>query len=148
MTIEDGRRFAFRGDGGNRLRIEVVGYLAPEPTEPIDADWLRCTVEARAGAFHGAFPVSLLVDELEALYSIVDRLYERLRGSATWHTLEGQIELTLSGDGLGHITAEGTCTDVAGTGNRLAFTLSSDQTLLFGTRVELAEVLAQYPSRA
>jgi hypothetical protein len=148
VTTEAGRRFTFRGDGGDRLTVEIVGYLAPEPESPIDADWLRCSVEVSAGAFQGAFPALLRVDELEGLYAIIDRLYDDLRGNDSWHTAEGQIELDLGGDGLGHITVRARCSDVAASDNRLMLTLTLDQTLLFGTRVELAEVLARYPSRA
>ena len=100
-----------------------------------------------AGGFRGRYVANLRTEELEQFRSEVQTLYEPLTGVAHLRTMEEQLKLELEGDGRGHVTCRGEARDVAGTGNVLRFELALDQTQLFGTMVQLSELLTRYPIR-
>ena len=74
-------------------------------------------------------------------------LYKSLVGDARFTSMEEQLGLRLSGDARVHITARGQVRDAPGTGNVLQFVLELDQTQLFGTMVQLGELLNRFPVR-
>ena len=60
-------------------------------------------------------------------------------------TLEGQLSINITGDGLGHFTADCEALDQAGTGNRLTFTRYFDQTEIPAILEGLNGVLNENP---
>jgi hypothetical protein len=72
-------------------------------------------------------------------------LERTLEGGATFTTMEGQLSVTLSGDGKGHVHVQGTAADEPGTGNRLEFGFDVDQTYLPGIAETLEHFLAAFP---
>jgi hypothetical protein len=61
--------------------------------------------------------------------------------------LEGQLELTLKCDALGHVSVDGAAMDVAGIGNKLLFELNIDQTHVPGILDSLKVTLKKHPVR-
>ena len=72
-------------------------------------------------------------------------LENNLAGTAEFSTMESQIELLLRGDGIGHVSVEGTVFDQAGVGNKLSFRLEIDQTYLPQIVRSLDDVLQRFP---
>ena len=143
--FEPGDHFWVGGQKTNYVEVWVVSR-SPEP-DYWDGNWLSCKVRVAAGGFGGRYVANLRTEELERFHSEIQALYESLIGIAHLQTMKEQLKLELEGDGRGHIRCRGEARDVAGTGNLLRFNFVLDQTQLFGTMVQLAELLTRYPVR-
>lgn len=112
-----------------------------------EANWLRCEVAVAAGGFEARFPAELRTDAFQRLHREAAALYESLNGKARFESAEGQLRLTLTGDGRGHIRLDGTARDHPGSDNALDFRIDFDQTQLFGAVAQLDELLRRFPVR-
>jgi hypothetical protein len=121
-------------------RIEVTGANGD--------GWLPSQVTVRAGAFQGEFHSDLDCWAFARFATELRDLHKILKGSATFSTYERQLEMTLTGDGLGHIHIKAEAMDYAGTGNKLMFRLDIDQTYLPKILGELDAIVAAYPPPA
>jgi len=137
----------FMGDGGEQLRIDVLGYEREPVGEYFDDNWLTVVVEVKAGGFIGSVSASFLTAEIEAFHQDAANLYDSLAGQAKFRTLEEQLSIDLVGDGLGHIRLTGSAEDQPGLGNTLAFGFAFDKTQLQSSVQSLARVLAAFPVR-
>src|ERR1700690_1927190 len=98
----------FGGDHRERVAIEVSGYSHPGVQSNIyDANWLRANVSVDAGSFSGQFAASFLTGDFQTFEPQVANMYESLKGTAKFETLEGQLMLELSCNALGAVTLEG-----------------------------------------
>jgi hypothetical protein len=137
----------FHLGGRNAEYLEVWVLSRSDAADYWDGNWLGCDVRISIGGFRARFPANFRTNEVESFAEEVRGLHERLSGSARFESMEGQLRLLLEGDGRGHIRCQGDARDEAGTGNLLKFELELDQTELFGTMVELNELLNRYPVR-
>ncbi len=137
----------FVGDGGEQLRIDVLGYEREPVGEYFDDNLLSVAVEVKAGGFTGFFSASFLTGEIEAFHQGAASLYESLTGQAEFRTMEEQLSINLVGDGLGHIRLTGSAEDRPGIGNTLAFAFTFDQTQLQSSVQNLVKALAAFPVR-
>jgi hypothetical protein len=133
-------RFQIGGDEHEFLRVEVKAANGD--------GWLPSRIAVCAGAFHGEFPGDLDVWAFSRFADQVRELHKTLKGTAVFSTYEGQLELALVGDGLGHISVNGEAMDFAGTGNKLVFRLGIDQTQLPALLKDLESIVAEYPAPA
>lgn len=108
---------------------------------------MSVAVEVKAGGFKGFFSASFLAGEIKAFHWDVAKLYESQTGQAKFRTLEEQLSIDLTSDGLGHIQMTGSAEDQPGVGNRLAFVFTFDQTQLQSLVQSLTKVLAVFPVR-
>lgn len=137
----------FAGDGGERLRMDVLGYERKPTGEYFDDNWLSVVVEIKAGGFAGVFSASFLTGEIEAFRQEAAKLYESLMGRAEFRTLEEQLSLDLVGDGRGRIRLTGSAADQPGIGNTFAFAFTFDQTQLQSSVQSLEQLLGVFPVR-
>ncbi len=141
-------KFLFGQSEHERIEVEVVRYERPAAGEYYDDNWLTTQIRVQVGGFRGQVDAALLTAELTSFLAALRSLYETLRGSAEFSTMEEQLHLRLMGDGKGHITLTGELLDQPGIGNRLHFTLQLDQSQLGASIHELETVTAQFPVRA
>jgi hypothetical protein len=141
-------KFSFGQSEHERIEVDIVRYERPAAGEYYDDNWLSTKVRVQAGGFRGQVDAAVLTGELGAFLTALRPLYETLRGSAEFSTMEQQLHLHLTGDGKGHITLTGEVLDQPGIGNRLHFTLQLDQTQLGASIHELEGVTGQFPVRA
>ena len=134
-----------RGEAGAEVQIELVGRAHPEQQDYWDGNWLRTRVKVRAGGFRGEFEPELRAEEFARLRDGVRVCLTDLRGTFVFEALEGQLEITAKGDGLGHFRAECRAEDVAGIGNELTFTIDLDQTYLPPLASQLDAALKAFP---
>ena len=130
-----------------RLEIFMLGYERPVSGDYHDDNWVSVEVAIHCGSFQGKYSASFQIGELEAFHRQLVVLYEHLNGVAEFNTLEGQLSLEATGDGIGHIAIRGKARDQAGTGNSLLFEIHIDQTQLQDSVRSLADILASYPVR-
>ena len=131
-----------------RVEVEVQGYERAVSGDYHDDNWLTAEVRIRAGRFRGKVDAAILTVELQGFLVQLRTLHETLRGVAKFETLEEQLQLTLNGDGLGHIDVTGEVADEPGIGNRLLFKLHLDQSQLGASIRELESVTSRFPIRA
>jgi len=140
--------FSFGHSEHERVEIDVLGYEYSSVSEYYeDGNWLTVKAAVWAGGFHGKINAAIFTDELAHFLPELRSLYDKLHGVAEFITVEGQILLRLTGDGLGHIELHGELKDQAGIGNCLTFTLHLDQTMLVNPIDELEKIMAKFPIR-
>jgi len=110
-----------------------------------DGNWVNADIQINAGNFHGHYTAYLRTEELKAFRDAVSRLYSFDSKEAKFKTMEEQLSINISGDGLGHFTAKCEALDQAGIGNRLIFSLFFDQTEIPQILKELDTTLRKYP---
>jgi len=135
------------GSEYERLAVEVRGYSYPGATDAGDGNWLTCMVSIAAGGFRGTVDCSLRTEDFVAFESALLRLGENPRGAAEFSTMEGQLSLLITGDGLGHFEIRGEVADQPGVGNSLRWRLEVDQTQLAGTLRQVQAVTECLPVR-
>jgi hypothetical protein len=134
--------FSFGQSEKERVAVSVL-----RPERP-DNEWLIVQVEVTAGGFRGSTSAHIRTSELAGFAAQLQPLYQTLSGTARFETLEGQLELHLTGDGKGHINLEGLVRDQCGRGNHLNFHLEFDQSQLAQSIKELDAALSAYGARA
>lgn len=105
-------------------------FLCIEVRGPDFEMWLTGSVTVSVGPWSGTSKVSFYAGELNRFAADIDRLYRSLTGTAELKPMEPYLELTLMGDGKGHIVAEGKVRDGFVNQTYLAFEFALDQTQL------------------
>jgi hypothetical protein len=129
---------------GPRVLIQPQGREHPGLFDYWDGNWIVCEIHLSAGGFRGGFQASLRSEEFEAFLAELESLSQTLEGAAAFSTMEGQLALTLTGDGNGHIQLKGEAQDQPG-GNRLHFEFEIDQTYLPSICRSLEHLLVAFP---
>lgn len=131
------------GDGGDAVSISV-----PEgkQRDPRSEGWVDAEVTIKAGAWSGWYAAQFHEDDFLRFAEMLDELQTSLKSEATLSSLDGYLELTLTGDGLGHISVVGEAWDRPRVGSHLVLSYETDQTALSQLQGELAS-LATYLSR-
>jgi hypothetical protein len=133
-------RFQVGGKERERVLVEVLNTTGD--------GWLRSIVEVEVGAFRASYPCHFDGGAFQRFAAELRVLHSSLKGKATFSSYEGQLELELVGDGLGHLQVKGEAMDVAGTGNTLSFRLGGmDQTELPELFRDVEAIWSAYPQR-
>jgi hypothetical protein len=134
------------GDAGaHHVLIRPLSRSHPGLFDYWDGNWIDCEVQISSGGFRGQFRVHLRAEEFAGFLTDVTDLSRTLEGAATFNTMEGQLSVTLSADGRGHVHVQGTAVDEPGTGNQLEFRFDIEQTYLQGIADCLESVVAAFP---
>jgi hypothetical protein len=132
-------------DGPDIIKIEPLQWTHQNADNDWDRNWIRSHVTVKGGAFGGQFSCDLFSSDFELFKRELKRAYKNLKLSATFKTIEGQIEIKCVGDGLGHFEVDCKAMDEAGTGNELNLTLSFDQTAIPGLVRQLDKITKTFP---
>ena len=127
------------------LAIRPLGRAHPGLFDYWDGNWIDCQVSVSAGGFQGAFRANVRSEEFQGFLGGLEVLYESLEGTARLTSMEGQIDVSLTGDGKGRIQVAGEAVDEAGIGNHLRFRFELDQTFLPEIRRSLERFLVAFP---
>jgi hypothetical protein len=129
------------GDGGDFVSVSVS---VPESgaSDPRSEGWLGAEVGIKAGPWSGRYAAQFHEDDFLQFAEKLDVLADTLKGSATLSSLDGYLHLTLSGDGLGHISIAGEAWDRPGVASHLVLSFETDQTALPQLQAALAALTA------
>jgi hypothetical protein len=141
-------KFSFGDLEHKSLEVDILAYERAPVGEYYDDNWLTSQIRVRAGGFRGQIDAAILTSELAGFLAQLRLLCETLSGKAEFSTLEEQLQLTLTGDGKGHIHLTGHVADQPGIGNRLLFTLNFDQTQLAESMRQLHGITEAFPVRS
>lgn len=144
--------FRIGGDQHNYLQVEVFVRSHPEQHDFWDGNWLDANISIQVGAFNGSYGASLRSDEFVRFLGGLQQVYSSLGTSistygAEFSALEEQLSIAVSGDALGHFTAQCVAVDNLGIGNRLEFGLTFDQTDIPAMISGLETILEAFPVR-
>jgi hypothetical protein len=132
-------------EGGDYIKVTPLKYAYPSSTDTYDRNWIEVAIKLRAGAFSGEYKAYFQTLDFEKLKGQMQQLYNDLSGSYEFRTLEDQLYMKFSGDGLGHINIECTAQDQAGNGNTLNFEMCIDQTSVKGLMEQLEGITNTFP---
>jgi hypothetical protein len=144
MTDNDTTYFELK-DSGDFIRIDLTKLTYPDAELDWDRNWIQTKVTVKAGAFSGQFDVELMTVDFEKFKQGLKRLYDKLDGNANFDTLEGQVSIKIKGDGIGHLVADCSVMDYAGTGNQLDFEIDFDQTIIPDLVGQLDNITKTFP---
>lgn len=130
---------------GNFIRIELIGLSHESAELNWDKTWITGFVKLKAGGFSGEFKAEFMTIDFIQFQEELEFLYNNLSGNANFQTLEDQVEIKISGDGLGHLEAECVVMDSAGFGNKLEFEIQFDQTFLPRITNQLKQITSKFP---
>ncbi len=131
--------------GSERERVAVE--VTSKPTNDGGYNWVKAHVSVFVGGFSGNIEANFLTSDFVRFRDGLRILHNDLKGNAVFETLEGQLNLKLSVDKLGHVTVDGEAVDIAGVGNKLIFQMNFDQSYLSQTLQELDAVIAGFLER-
>ena len=129
------------------LKLEVVGRrFDTSESSYFDRNLLNVATSVHVGGFDGLIGAEIRTDEFRKFRDELALLYQNLDGEARLYVLQGWVDLTFRGDGLGHVEVRGTVTDYPGIGNVLKFELGIDQTFLPDLISQLDNLESEYPT--
>jgi len=139
MTTKDDIYFEIF-DAGDIVRIE---FASNDRSSELgwDNEWIKTKVIVKGGKFSGQYNAEFMTFDFENFKKELEPLYDNLNGSANFNGLEGQLELRISGDGLGHFDVNVIACDQPGVGGKLTFTMAFDQTMIKELVVQLDNIL-------
>ena len=132
-------------DGGDLIRLEPYQTIKYDSQLDWDKNWIKTKVTIKGGAFSGQYVADFMTTDFELLKRDIKKLDKDFNGTAKFESIEGQLSLNISGDGLGHFEVKCLAQDQAGIGTTLSFALSFDQTELTRLIIELDKITKAFP---
>ncbi|MEO5675377.1 MAG: hypothetical protein ABIQ74_12090 [Chitinophagales bacterium] len=132
-------------DAGDIVRIEPIGLLMQDSELDWDHNWIITNVTVKGGKFSGQFEAAFMTVDFEKFKQELRLLYDNLKGYAAFSGIEGQLELKIIGDGLGHFEVDVAAADQPPIGGQLKFRMAFDQTSIHELVDQLDRITKQYP---
>jgi hypothetical protein len=130
---------------GQHLAVIALHRKHPGLFDYADGNWVACDIRIAAGGFRGSIHADLRAEEFQDYLEQASVLRDAPGGTATFSTLEQQLQFSLSGDGRGPVRVEGHAGDAPGGSNRLHFSFEIDQAGVAEMCASLAAVVAAFP---
>ena len=111
-------------ESGDHLSLRVLRRLHPRAVDDLEAGWLVCPAHVHVGGFSGDVATTLRVEELHRFGEELRAVRSGLRRTAVLESVEGWIDLTVTREADGTLTAAGHLADAPGTGSRLRFRIA------------------------
>jgi hypothetical protein len=136
--------FSIRGFSGFlQLEIEEV-FGFPDETSHFGGYDTKTKLQIESNGFCVNSELWLSTGEVFNLYKSLKTSHERLKGFAKFDSSEGNLSFTISYEPLGHVSIKGEFNDNNQEANLLKFEISSDQSYLNRTLVELTQFVRKY----
>jgi len=136
--------FEIKGDNG-LLRIsisEVFGF--PNQTSHFGGYDCRADIEIRVPSYFVKGDFYTTTGEIFNFYEALNKCQKEIKGDAKYSTSEGNLELNVNFDELGHTEVYGRFQQTMGIGNNLSFEIKSDQSFIKYTVYQLLEIFKKY----
>ena len=132
-------------DAGDIVRLEPKRLVREGSEIDYDNNCIITTVTVKGGKFSGQFDAEFMTIEFEKFKQELKPLYDNLKGSATFSGLEGQLELKIVGDKIGHFEVSVVASDQPGDGGQLSYTMEIDQTSIKELVYQLDTITKMFP---
>ena len=131
----------FKDAGGRTiLSLEIVGKEESE-------GWLESVVDFNDNGFSAHFQISLMLNDIYAFYNQLVPFTDNLGGQAVFSTIEDNVNLIFSTDGLGHVKIDGVLRHTYDPDLKVLFVINTDQTFLLSLLTECNQILKLYQPR-
>ena len=128
-------QLTIKNDGGQSVLI--LDIIKQEDAE----EWLYANVKFKYKNFSANFTICFMLNDLYPFRDELVKLHSFLIGTANLNTIEDNINLKFTGDGLGHITVNGILRHASDCDLQLHFEIDSDQTFLTSLLNECNEII-------
>ena len=144
MQLEDHDKFIIRAEGGHFLLqiLEVFGF--PKETCHWGGYDTKSYVEIVTPNYAGKGELYISTGEVFTFYSELKEAFKTLIGSAKLTSYEGNLNVIVSFDGLGHAEIEGSFQIYLHETSQLHFELHTDQTYLQQSINDLEKIIGKY----
>ena len=136
--------FSVRGFNGF-LEVEIDKIFGfPDQTSRFGGYDTESRVKVESNGFSVDNKLWLSTGEVFDLYNSLREAHEKLNGSAKFESTERNLSFTISYEPLGHVSIKGEFYDNNQKANFLKFEISSDQSYLNSSLVELTQFVRKY----
>jgi len=133
-------------DRGNLVRLEPIELLKYGSDFDWDKNWVKTQVTVKGGKFSGQYMGEFMTIDFENFKQELSRLYNNLKGTASFSDVEGYLEIKIDGDGIGHFEVQVKACDQPGiNGCELTYSMAFDQTELKELVSQLDRITKQFP---
>jgi hypothetical protein len=133
-------------DAGDLVRLEPIELIKYNSDVDWDKNWVKTKVTVKGGKFTGQYSGDFMTVDFEKFKQELSRLYDNLKGKASFNDLEGYLELKITGDGIGHFEVDVKACDQPGVNaSELTFTMGFDQTELKELVNQIDRITKQFP---
>jgi hypothetical protein len=115
---------------GDRSEGVIVSVPQAQGSRSLAEGWADAEVAVQLGAWAGRYAAQFHVDDLSHFGSGVAALSATLTGEALLSSMDGFLDVHLTGDGKGHVAVKGEAWDRPRWGTHLGFEFEIDQTFL------------------
>lgn len=131
---------------GNFVKIETLGLINYSSNLDYDNNYIKCNIYVSGGAFSGSYNADILTVEFEEFKHELNSLYNNFNGTAEFSNLEGEINIKIKGDGIGHFNARIECIDFPGiNSSELIFEIEFDQTFIKKIVSQINQITKEFP---
>jgi len=136
--------FSIRGFSGF-LEIEIQEVFGfPEETSHFGGYDTKSKLKVESNGFSVDSELWLSTGEVFDLYTTLRAAHEKVNGSAKFDSSEGNLSFAINYELSGHVSIQGEFKDNNQEANLLKFEISSDQSYLNRTLVELTQFVRKY----
>lgn len=132
-----------RCDEENFLEIKVLGRKYPDTNNYWDINWLDAIVKISAFGFTADYYTNLRTDEFQSFYNALIPLKDTTGNEAEFSSMEEGLYLNCAIRRTGRLDCKGTAQNFSG--NKLEFSLSADNQVLYDVLNQLESLLKDYP---
>lgn len=126
----------FREAGGKIILSLTI--LGKEDSE----DWLKANVDFEQTGFKAEFVFSMMKNDFNPFSEELKVINETLNGEATFSTIEDNVQINITTDGIGHLKISGYLRHPNSWNLILNFEFESDQTFLKGMLQEIENIIS------
>ena len=145
MSEQEKPEFIIGHPTSEYVQVRALRRTHPGCNDYWDGNWISCTIDAAVGGFKARVDADLRAEEFGEFHHQLSVMNQQLAGQAKFVTMEGCLEIEMSIDRLGHVTAQCELLDQPGVGNRLEFTLNLDQSYLASLMDGLKTIIVTFP---
>lgn len=144
MEKDDNNEFIIRADKGSfYLKIEEV-FGFPDATCHMGGYDTKSLIEINSSKYSARGFIYISTGQLFNFYTSLENCYKDLIGSASLHCTEGNLEMNVFFDGLGHASVSGRFKEDQSKENELRFEFITDQTYLWQAVSGLSDIVEEY----
>lgn len=133
----------FKCDEENFLEINVLGRKYPDTNNYWDINFLDVGIQISVAGFKADYLADLRTDEFQRFYNELVQLKDNIGNKAEFSSSEEGLYLSCTLRRTGRIDCKGVAKDFSG--NKLEFSFSTDNQVLYDVLNQLECLLKDYP---
>jgi hypothetical protein len=133
--------------GGCFVSVEVESYEREFTEDFSDANWLKCRIKVRVGAFSADINATMTTHDFVDFQNDLSKSMNNLSGTAAFRTDEEWLSIVIEMNARGAAHVRGTAQVHGLPKANLTFEFETDQSYLSQTCAQLEKVVQSFPIR-